>query len=208
MLSPDTPYPIGVKSTRDVVFLKNFITNPLIEVGDYTYYDGGGERFQDENVLIIYTCKLVIGKFCQIARGTQFLMSDANHQMNGFSTYPFFVFGRFAEGADGWADYSPEFPHKGDTIVGNDVWFGRESFIMPGVKIGDGAIIASRSVVTRDVPPYTLVGGNPARVIRQRFPDAIIEQLLKVRWWDWPYDKISKNVAAIVGGDIEVLLAG
>ncbi|MCB1149570.1 MAG: CatB-related O-acetyltransferase [Chlamydiia bacterium] len=207
MLSPETLYPIGKKSTRDVVFLKNFITNPLIEVGDYTYYDGGGEKFQEENVIIIHSCKLVIGKFCQIARGTKFLMSDANHQMSGFSTYPFNIFGMFNDACPEWADYTPDYPKKGDTVIGNDVWFGRESLIMPGVKIGDGAIIGARALVTKDVPPYTIVGGNPAKPLRQRFDDATIEKLLKIRWWDWSYEKITRNIPHIVGADIEKLWA-
>jgi len=207
MLSPETLYPLESIS-KDVIFLKNFITNPNIQVGDYTYYAGrgNGENFEKENVEMIYSCKLVIGKFCQIAFGTKFLMSDANHQMDGFSTYPFFIFGKHNEACESWSDYEPAFPKKGDTVVGNDVWFGHQSFILPGVTIGDGAIIGARTIVTKDVPPYTIVGGNPAKTIRKRFSDETIDQLLEIQWWNWEIDKISHNVKAIVGADIQKLL--
>ena len=206
MLSPDTPYPLE-KVTKSLLFLKNFIANPNIQVGDYTYYDGrdSGENFEKENVIFARSCRLIIGKFCQIAFGTKFLLSDANHQMSGFSTFPFFIFGKMGEGCPEWANYELNLPNKGDTIVGNDVWFGHESMIMHGVKIGDGAIIAARSVVVKDVPPYTIVGGNPAKVIRQRFSDEVIEQLLKIEWWNWDYEKITRNIRSIVGADIEAL---
>lgn len=207
MLSPDTPYPLE-KVTKAVLFLKNFITNPNIQVGDYTYYDGRdhGEKFEAENVIFARSCRLIIGKFCQIAYGTKFLLSDANHQMSGFSTFPFFIFGKMAEGCPKWADYKLDLPTKGDTIIGNDVWFGHEAMIMQGVKIGDGAIIAARSVVVKDVSPYTIVGGNPAKTIRNRFSNEIIEQLLKIQWWNWDYEKITRNIPAIVGADIRALL--
>lgn len=206
MLSPDTPYPLE-KVTKSLLFLKNFITNPNIEVGDYTYYDGRnhGEHFEKENVVFGFSCKLTIGKFCQIAYGTKFLLSDANHQMSGFSTYPFFIFGQKNANCPEWANYHVDIPNKGNTIVGNDVWFGHESMIMPGVKIGDGAIIGARSVVVKDVPPYTIVGGNPAKIIRKRFPDETIEKLLQIRWWDWPYEKITSSIPAIVGADLAAL---
>lgn len=207
MLSPNTPYPLE-KVTKAVLFLKNFITNPNIQVGDYTYYDGRdhGEKFETENVIFARSCQLIIGKFCQIAYGTKFLLSDANHQMSGFSTFPFFIFGNMAEGCPEWADYKLDLPNKGDTVIGNDVWFGHEAMIMQGVKISDGAIIAARSVVVKDVPPYTIVGGNPAKIIRKRFPDEIIEQLVKIQWWNWDYEKITRNIPAIVSADIEMLL--
>jgi virginiamycin A acetyltransferase len=207
MLSPDTPYPLE-KVTKAVLFLKNFITNPNIKIGDYTYYDGQGhgETFETENVIFARSSRLIMGKFCQIAYGTKFLLSDANHQMSGFSTYPFFIFGKMGEGCPEWADYTIDLPNKGDTNIGNDVWFGHEAMIMPAVTIGDGAIIAARSVVVKDVPPYTIVGGNPATIIRKRFPDAIIEQLLNIQWWHWDYEKITRTIPAIVGADIEKLL--
>ena len=207
MLSPDILYPIE-KATKAVLFLKNFITNPNIQVGEYTYYDGRnhGENFETENVIFARSCRLIIGKFCQLAYGTKFLLSDANHQMSGFSTFPFFIFGKMGEGCPEWADYDLDLPNKGDTVIGNDVWFGHEAMIMPAVKIGDGVIIAARSVVVKDIPPYTIVGGNPAKVIRRRFSDEIIEQLIQIQWWNWGYEKITRNIRAIVGADVEVLL--
>lgn len=129
-------------------------------------------------------------------------MNGANHKMSGFSTYPFNIFG------NGWERVTPDFaelPYRGDTVIGNDVWIGYDALIMPGVQVGDGAIIASRSVVTSDVAPYAIVGGNPATEIRRRFEPAIIEQLLAIAWWDWPVEKISRNLEAIVGGGIEAL---
>ncbi len=207
MLSPETRYPIG-KATKDVIFLKNFIKNPNIVVGDYTYYDGRShaENFETENVIFARSCKLIIGKFCQLAYGTKFIMSDANHQMSGFSTFPFFIFGNMGEGCPEWKDYELNLPNKGDTVIGNDVWFGHESVVVSAAKIGDGAIIAARAVVTKDVPPYTIVGGNPAKIIRKRFSDEIIEQLIRIQWWNWDYEKITRNIQAIVGADIQDLL--
>lgn len=207
MLSPNTPYPLE-GTTKAVLFLKNFITNPNIQIGNYTYYDGRnhGEKFETENVIFARSCKLIIGKFCQLAYGTKFLLSDANHQMSGFSTFPFFIFGQIAKGCPEWKDYKVDLKNTGDTLVGNDVWFGHEAMIMPKVTIGDGAIIAARSVVTKDVPPYTIVGGNPATIIRKRFSDQVIENLLKIQWWNWEYDKITKNIPAIVGANLEALL--
>jgi len=197
MLSPDTRYPIEER-TRSVVFLKPHITNPNIEVGDYTYFDGGerAAHFQDDNVLFGRLAKLKIGKFCALANGTKFILSDANHQMSGFSTYPFFIFG-LREGLD--------LSEQRDTVVGNDVWFGHQSVVMPGVSVGDGAIIGARAVVTKDVPPYAVVAGNPAQVVRTRFPQPVVDELLEIRWWDWEIAKISRNVAAIIGGDLEAL---
>lgn len=206
MFSPDIQYPIE-KATKSVIFLKNFITNPNIQVGNYTYYDGRErpERFEEEQVIFARSCKLTIGAFCQLAYGTTFLLSDANHQMSGFSTFPFFIFGQWAEGIPEWTEYELDLPNKGDTLVGNDVWFGHQSVVMGAVTIGDGAIIGARSVVTKDVPPYTIVGGNPARVLRQRFPDPIIESLLQIQWWNWEIGKITRNLPAIVGAEIEAL---
>lgn len=199
MLTPKTLYPLS-KINREVILLKNFITNPNIIIGDYTYYHDQKhpELFEKENVVMLYTCKLLIGKFCQIAQGTKFIMSDANHQIDGFSTYPFFFF-------DQWANYEFHPLRKGDTIIGNDVWFGHESMVMPGVQIGDGAIVAAHSVVTKNVSPYTIVGGNPARIIRQRFNDQTIEQLLKIQWWNWDDQKITRNIQAITSANIEAL---
>ena len=199
-ISASTLYPLS-PGTKEVIFLKNFITNPNIEVGDYTYYHDlyNPESFEKNNVIIFQTSKLIIGKFCQIAQGTKFITSDANHPLNGFSTFPFFIFG------NEWAQYTPELTNKGDTLVGNDVWFGCNATIMPGVQIGDGAIIGAAAVVTKNVPPYTIVGGNPAKEIRKRFSDETIRQLLEIKWWNWNFEKISQSIEAIVGANIEKL---
>lgn len=202
---PDEKYPM--KGFPQVGFLKNFITNPHIIVGDYTYYDDldGPEDFEKKNVLYHYPFmedKLIIGKFCAIATDTKFIMNGANHKISGISTFPFSIFG------NGWEKVMPksgELPYKGDTIVGNDVWIGYDATIMPGVKIGDGAIIAAKSVVTKDVPSYTVVGGNPARVIKERFKKPTIEKLLKTKWWDWSIEKITKNLSVITGENISEL---
>lgn len=206
MLDPNELYPVK-KLTDHMVFLKNAIKNPNIQVGDYTYFDGRGREafFETENVIFAYFSKLTIGRFCQIAHGTKFILNDANHQMTGFSTYPFFVFGQHNESCPEWADYTFVGTNKGDNIVGNDVWFGHESMVMPGVKIGDGAIIASRAVVTKDVEPYSIVAGNPAKLVKKRFDDATIEALMKIKWWDWSYEKITQNIKSITSGDLEAL---
>jgi virginiamycin A acetyltransferase len=205
--SPFERYPLP--GFPQVGFLKPLITNPYIVVGDYTYYDdpNGPQRFEADCVLYHYPFigdKLVIGKFCALARGVRFVMNGANHKTSGFSTYPFFIFGL------GWETAAPapdDLPYKGDTVVGNDVWLGYESLVMPGVTIGDGAVVAARAVVASDVPPYAIVGGNPARVIRQRFPEDIVAELLAIRWWDWPAEKVTRHLQAIVGADIGALRA-
>jgi virginiamycin A acetyltransferase len=191
-----------------VTYLKPYVTRPNIEVGDFTYYDDptGADAFE-RNVLYHFEFTgdwLRIGRFCAIAAETKFIMNGANHRTDGFSTYPFLIFG------GGWAGRFPEetsFPNRGDTVIGNDVWIGFDSLIMPGVTIGDGVIIAARSVVTRDVPPYAIVGGNPAQVIKQRFDDATIAALLQIRWWDWPAEKITRNMSAIGRADLTALRA-
>ncbi len=201
---PNDPYPL--REHPRLAFLKNHITRKNIVVGDYTYYDDpAGVANFEANVLYHFDFvgdKLIIGKFCAVATGVQFIMNGANHNIAGLSSFPFAIFG----GA--WQQNMPagfSFPTRGDTVVGNDVWLGYGSLIMPGVKIGDGSIIASRAVVTKDVPPYTLVGGHPARVIRQRFDEMTIAALLEIRWWDWDAAKITRNLPAICGTDIERL---
>jgi virginiamycin A acetyltransferase len=192
-------YPIPQR-TREFIFLKHFITNPLISVGDYTYYHNREhpEDFEKENVVFANEARLTIGKFCQIARETRIILDDANHPMEGFSVYPFFVF------QGDWGNYAFK-SYSGETIIGNDVWMGHRSVIMPRVTVGDGAIIGACAVVTKDVPPYAIVGGNPARIIRHRFDPATVEALLAIRWWDWPYDKITRNLTAITGADLKAL---
>lgn len=203
---PDEKHPLP--DFPQVCFIKNSVTCPNIIIGDYTYYDDpeGAENFE-RNVLYHYPFigdKLIIGKFCALARGVRFIMNGANHKTSGLSTFPFFIFG------NGWESAAPEpgdLPYKGDTRVGNDVWMGYDCLIMPGVTIGNGAIISSRSVVVADVPAYSIVGGNPAKVIRQRFSDEVIAELENIAWWDWPPEKITQNLAAITSGDIARLKA-
>lgn len=185
-------------------FLKNFITRPNIEVGDFTYYDDpqGVERFE-ENVLYHFDFigdRLIIGRFCSIAADTRFIMNGGNHATDWFTTFPFPVFG------NGWEEATPEaWPYRGDTEVGHDVWIGYGATIMPGVRIGNGAIVATRSVVTTDVEPFAIVGGNPAGLIRHRFDVATREALSEIAWWDWDAEKITRNVSAICSGDLEAL---
>ncbi len=189
-----------------VCFIRNTVRNPNILIGDYTYYDDpeDAENFE-RNVLYHYPFvgdKLIIGRFCALAHGTRFIMNGANHKLSGFSTYPFSIFG------GGWERATPgpgDLPFKGDTVVGNDVWLGYQSLIMPGVRIGDGAIVAAGSVVTRAVASYTVVGGNPARVIRERFPPATVRALLEIAWWNWDIAKISRHLDRITGADVEAL---
>jgi virginiamycin A acetyltransferase len=189
-----------------ICFIRNTVTNPNIVVGEYTYYDDpdDSENFE-RNVLYHFPFigdKLIIGKFCAIARGVRFIMNGANHKMSGISTYPFQIFG------NGWEKVMPapgDLPYKGDTVVGNDVWIGYEALVMPGVRIGDGAIVSSRSVVTSDVEPYTIVGGNPAKPIRRRFEPEEVATLLQLAWWDWPIEAITASLELIVRGDVEAL---
>lgn len=187
-----------------VCFIKNVVTRKNISIGDYTYYDDpdGAEDFE-AHVTHHYEFlgdRLVIGKFCAIARGITFIMNGANHRMNSVTTYPFNIMGH------GWEKCTPtleDLPFKGDTVVGNDVWIGQDVTVMPGVHIGDGAIIAAESVVTQDIPPYHVTGGNPCRVIRKRFDDALIDYLLALKWWDWDTEKIFCNLEALCSGDLE-----
>ena len=194
---------------HSTVYLQNVIDDPSITVGEYTMYDDfvrDPRDFQRNNVLYHYPInheRLVIGKFCSIACGAKFLFNSANHTQRSLSTYIFPVL--FEEwGLD--VDRIPEaWDNKGDIVVGSDVWIGYEAVILAGVTIGDGAIVAARAVVTRDVPPYTIVGGVPARPIRRRFPEKDIQQLLALRWWDWPAEKIAAHLDAIQSGDLEAL---
>ncbi len=192
-----------VKNWDRICFLKNIITNPKIIVGDYTYYADIENVYNfEKNVLYLFDFikdKLLIGKFCQIASGTRFIMNGANHAMDGISTYPFQVFEK------NWKDAPMNAVYKGDTNIGNDVWLGYSCTIMPGVTIGHGSIIGTNSLVTKDIEPYSIVGGNPAKLIKKRFDDQIIDLLLQLSWWDWSIEKITKNVTAIATGDLESL---
>ncbi len=191
-----------------VCFIRNTVRNPDIIVGEYTYYDDpeDSEGFE-RNVLYHFPFigdRLVIGKFCAIARGVKFIMNGANHKLSGISTYPFQIFG------NGWEKVMPEagdLPYKGDTVIGNDVWIGYEALVMPGVRIGNGAIVSARSVVASDVPAYTIVGGNPARPIRQRFDLDTVARLESLAWWDWPVETITRHLDLIVAADVDALAA-
>jgi virginiamycin A acetyltransferase len=200
--SPDSLYPLA--GEKKLVFLKNLVKHPNIIIGDYTYYHDweNPENFL-RNVLYHFDFegdRLIIGKFCAIASEVKFIMNGANHRTDWLTNYPFPIF------AAGWEVAMPEsWPNKGDTIVGNDVWIGYDALIMPGVHIGDGAIIGSRSVVTRDVSPYSIVGGNPAQEIRKRFSEEVIEELLTIAWWDWPIEKITQHLKAICSSNLEAL---
>ncbi len=188
-----------------VVLLKPLVTSPLIEVGEFSYYDDPDDptAFETRNVLYHYGPeKLVIGRFCALGEGTRFVMNGANHRMDGPSTFPFPIMG------GSWTDHFDlitGLPGRGDTVVGHDVWFGHGALIMPGVRIGHGAIIASGSVVVDDVPDYGIVGGNPARLIRRRYTDADIARLLTVAWWDWPLPHLTEHLRTVMSGDITAL---
>lgn len=191
------------------VYLKNVIRGENIEVGDYTIYNDFAhdpQEFERNNVLYHYPVngdKLKIGKFCSIACGAKFLFTSANHAMRPLSTYTFPIF--FEEWGLDVSEIRSAWDNKGDIVVGNDVWIGYEAVILSGVTIGDGAIVGARAVVTRDVPPYTIVGGVPAKSIRKRFDDETIEKLLRLRWWDWDERAISRGLSAIRNGDIAAL---
>ena len=207
--SPDTLHPLpGVPR---VVFLRPLAEGrPNVEVGEFSYYDDPGDpiAFFDRNVLHHYDFigdRLVIGRFVAIATGVKIFMNGGTHAMTGFSTFPFNIFGH------GWqAGFDPATwaaGHRGDTRIGHDVWIGTEAVSLPGVTLGPGAIIAARAVVSRDVPPYAVVAGNPARVVRQRFDDATIARLIAIAWWDWPVERISRHLDAIRGADLAALEA-
>lgn len=198
--NPGTTFPLA--NYDRLCFLKNIIKNPNIIVGDYTYYDD----FEDvqnfeKNVKYHFDFvgdQLIIGKFCMIASDITFIMNGANHLTEAISTYPFAIFGH------GWenAMEGKTYPTKGNTLIGNDVWIGHRATIMPGVTVGDGAIIATNATVTKDVPAYAVVGGNPAKVIKMRFPEGDIARLLELQWWDWPLEKITANLGWLTGKEV------
>ena len=201
--NPTTKFPLAHYDR--LCFLKNIITNPNIIVGDYTYYDDFEDVHNfEKNVKYHFDFtgdKLIIGKFCMIASDVTFIMNGANHLTDAVSTYPFAIFG------NGWenAMEGKTYPTKGDTNIGNDVWIGYKAMIMAGVTIGDGAIIAARSVVTKDVAPYSIVGGNPAKEIKKRFSKEQIDKLLALKWWDWDIEKITKNVQNLTDNKFDFL---
>lgn len=191
------------------VYLKNVVTDDSIQVGEYTMYNDfvhDPRDFQKNNVLYHYPIngdRLKIGKFCSIACGARFLFTSANHTRRSLSTYPFPIF--FEEWGLDVKDIADAWDHKGDIVIGSDVWIGFEAVLLSGVTVGDGAVIGTRAVVTKDVPPYTIVGGTPARPIKKRFSDRVISELLELQWWNWPEDRIKRNLGAIQSGRIEDL---
>ena len=195
---------------NQTVYLNAVIKDPQIEVGDYTIYNdfvANPLLFENNNVLYHYPIhreKLIIGKFCSIACGTKFLFNCANHTLKSLSTYTFPLF--YEEWELEKSNITTAWDNKGDIVIGNDVWIGYEAVIMAGVHIGDGAIIAARAVVTKDVPPYTIVGGTPAKEIRKRFDAEVIQQLLMLKWWDWSADNIRQCLPYIMEGKINELL--
>lgn len=200
---PNTVFPNEYHTS---CFIKNVVKAPNISIGDYTYYDDAEDPagFEKNNVLFNYPefgDRLIIGKFCAIASGVRFIMGPANHRISSVTTYPFHVFG----GA--WAERTPphmdQLPRKGDTVIGNDVWIGRESVILPGVKIGDGAIVAACSVVSGDIPPYAVFGGNPARLVKMRFDQELISLLLRFRWWDLDGEELAELLPLLCDPDLE-----
>ena len=200
---PNTAFPNEYHTS---CFIKNVVKAPNISIGDYTYYDDAEDPagFEKNNVLFNYPefgDRLIIGKFCAIASGVRFIMGPANHRISSVTTYPFHVFG----GA--WAERTPphmdQLPRKGDTVIGNDVWIGRESVILPGVKIGDGAIVAACSVVSGDIPPYAVFGGNPARLVKMRFDQELIGLLLRFRWLDLDGEELAELLPLLCDPDLE-----
>jgi virginiamycin A acetyltransferase len=206
MKVPNKDIKFPLENYNKLCFLKNIIKNPNIIIGDYTYYDDFENVTNfEKNVKYHFDFigdKLIIGKFCMIASDVKFIMNGANHLTKSISSYPFAIFG------EDWKDAmeGKNYPNKGNTEIGNDVWIGFNSTIMPGVKIGDGAIIATNSTVTKNVAPYTIVGGNPAKEIKQRFSQEQIEKLLEIKWWNWEIEKITKNVKNLTSDSFENLI--
>ncbi len=205
-MGPDKNIKFPLENYDRLCFLKNVVKNPNIIVGDYTYYDDfeNVENFE-KNVKYLFDFvgdKLIIGKFCMIASDVKFIMNGANHMTDSLSTYPFAIFG------NGWenAMEGKVYPKKGNITIGNDVWIGYNATIMAGVTIGDGAIIATNSTVIKDVEPYSVVGGNPAKEIKKRFSKEVITKLLKLQWWNWDIQKITKNIQNLTDNEIENLV--
>ena len=200
---PTTLHP--VTGQERVVFLRPLVRSPKVEVGEYTYYDHPERALHFEDDAVLYAFgpeRLVIGRFCAVAAGVRFLMGGANHADLGPSTYPFGIFG------EPWAhtmDLVMSAPSRGDTIVGHDVWLGYQALVLPGVTVGHGAVVAAGSVVSADVPPYAIVAGNPARVVRRRYEDDDVQRLLRAAWWDWPIEAVTEHAREIMAGTPEAL---
>lgn len=204
-MNPNLIYPR--EPFKDTVYLKSVIKNPNIIVGDFTmYHDWVNDpvQFEKNNVLYHYPInndKLIIGKYCSVACGAKFMFTSGNHAMKSLSTYAFPIF--FNEWDLDWKDITKAWDNKGDIVIGNDVWIGYESLIMQGVHIGDGAIIGTRAVVTKDVPPYAIVAGIPAKPVKKRFDDKTIDKLMAIQWWDWAPEKVKEKLPLIMNGDID-----
>jgi virginiamycin A acetyltransferase len=199
--APDPTLLRPVAGQERVVYLKPLVTDPRIEVGEYTYYDDPDDALGFERDAFLYAHgpeRLIIGRYCAIASGVRFVMPGANHADLGPSTFPFGIFG------EPWAERTMDLvmgaPSRGDTVVGNDVWLGYRALVLPGVTVGHGAVVAAASVVASDVPPYAIVGGNPARVIRRRYEDQDVERLLRAAWWDWPPELVTEHARTIMAG--------
>nr|WP_236686561.1 CatB-related O-acetyltransferase [Leptolinea tardivitalis] len=198
------------KNDTETIYLKSVVTDPSISIGDFTMYNdfvSDPTQFEKNNVLYHYPInkdRLIIGKFCSIACGAKFIFNSANHTQKSLSTYPFPIF--FEEWNLDKANVASAWDNKGDIIIGNDVWIGYEAVILSGVHIGDGAIIGTRAVVTKDVPPYSVVGGIPAKEIKKRFDENTIMKLQKIQWWNWSYDKIQQNLPFIMNGEVDKLI--
>lgn len=194
---------------KQTIYLNGVVNSPNIKIGDYTmYHDFVNDpvQFEKNNVLYHYPInqdQLIIGKFCSIACGAKFIFTSANHTLKSLSTYPFPLF--FEEFGLDQKNLTQAWDNKGDIVIGNDVWIGYEAVIMSGVHIGDGAIIGTRAVVTKDVEPYTVVGGVPAKPIKKRFNEETIEKLQSICWWDWEKEKIQEKIHDIMSGNIEKL---
>ncbi len=194
---------------KQTVYLKNVITDPGIIVGEYSMYNdfvNDPGDFQKNNVLYHYPInndRLIIGKYCSIACGARFIFTSANHCMKSLSTYPFPIF--FEEWSLEGSRITDAWDNKGDIVIGNDVWIGYEAVIMQGVRIGDGAVIGARAVVTKDVSPYSIVGGVPAKKIKDRFDEKTVARLLEIKWWDWPDERVRQNIGSIMNGRLDEL---
>ena len=199
--NPNTVHPIAGYDKE--IYVKPTIKNPNIIVGDFTYIADSEFESHVTHHYDFIGDKLIIGKFCQIAAGVEFVMNGANHQMNAVSTFPFYTL-------EGWNMKPPaagDMPFKGDTVIGNDVWIGQNATILPGVHIGDGAIIGANSIVGSDIEPYTIVVGNPAEVIRYRFDEDLTELLLKFKWWDKPIEEINELIPILTSSDLDKVKA-
>jgi virginiamycin A acetyltransferase len=200
LAAPDPSVLRPIAGQRRVVFVRPLVRSANVEVGEYTYYDSEGDPLAFERDAVLYAFgpeRLIIGRFCAIASGVRFLMPGANHADRGPSTFPFGIFG---PPWDTTMDIVMSAPSRGDTVVGHDVWLGYSALVLPGVTIGHGAVVAAGSVVARDVPPYAVLAGNPARVVRSRFSEEDVERLLRAAWWDWPIELVTANARTIMTG--------